>query len=230
VNDQPTAGRVASNAGGERTDQYKKDFWEEANLKFAEPWYRLRKAASVISRLAGGRKCKLLDVGCGPGTLMNILPPSIDYYGIDIATHSSAANFKDADLANDPIDFDGMRFDLVSALGFFEYVGDSQNRKFAEIARALTGDGKFVVTYTNFGHRKPRIYEAFSNIQPLDEFRRALERSFTVERSFPASHNWKHSQPDRKLVKAVNMRVSANIPVVSPLLAVDYFFICSLRP
>ena len=49
----------------ERASRYKKDFWEEENLKFGEPWYRLEKSARIISRLAGGRRRTLLDVGCG---------------------------------------------------------------------------------------------------------------------------------------------------------------------
>lgn len=208
---------------------YKKDFWDSANLKFGEPWYRLRKAARLIARLAGDDKCELLDIGCGPGTLGELLPANIDYYGIDIAIHSTAPNFREADIVHAPVEFDSKRFDLVSALGVFEYLEDAQSRKFEEIARLLTDDGKFVVTYTNFAHRKKRIYEAFTNIQPLDDFRRDLERHFVVDRSFPASHNWKHSQPDRRLVKAVNMWVNANIPLISPLLGVDYFFLCSPR-
>jgi SAM-dependent methyltransferase len=209
---------------------YKKDFWNTANLKFGEPWYRLRKAAAVVAALAGDDRRTLLDLGCGPGTLGELLPANIEYYGIDIAVHSTAPNFREADIVHVPVSFDGRRFDLITALGLFEYVEDAQSRKFAEIARLLTGDGKFVVTYTNFGHRKHRIYEAFTNVQPLADFRRDLNRFFVIERSFPASHNWKHSQPDRRLVKAVNMRVNTNIPLLSPLLAVDYFFVCSPRP
>lgn len=223
VND-PAAGGAANAA------LYKKDFWDTANLEFGEPWYRLRKAARIIAALAGDGKRLLLDIGCGPGTLGELLPANVEYHGIDIAIHSTAANFREADIVHSPVEFDGKRFDLVSALGLFEYVEDAQSRKFEEIARLLTDDGKFVLTYTNFGHRKKRTYEAFTNIQPLEDFRRDLRRHFVIERSFPASHNWKHSQPDRKLVKAANMRVSANIPLVSPKLAVDYFFICSRRP
>ena len=135
---------------------------------------------------------------------MRLLPTNIEYFGIDIAIHNPAPNFIEADL-REPIAFNGKRFDLVTALGVFEYVEDSQSQKFAEISRLLKPDGKFVVTYTNFGHRKKRIYEAFSNVQSLDSFRQDLQRYFTIERSFPASHNWKHSQPSRRLVKAVNM-------------------------
>jgi SAM-dependent methyltransferase len=228
VNDRADA--VTGGGGSVHASQYKKDFWDTANLNFGEPWYRLQKAAGIVARLARQRQCTLLDVGCGPGTLMRLLPGNIEYFGIDIAIHTTAPNFIEADIAHAPIAFNGKRFDLVTALGLFEYVDDSQSRKFAEIAEILQREGKFVVTYTNFGHRKKRIYEAFSNIQPLDSFRQDLGRYFTIERSFPASYNWKHSQPSRRLIKAANMRVNANIPVLSPMLAVDYFFICSPRP
>ena len=160
---------------------------------------------------------------------MRLLPATISYFGIDIAIHNPAPNLLEADLLESEIAFGDKRFDLISALGVFEYVGQVQSRKFSEIARILNDNGKFIVTYTNFGHRKPRIYEAFSNVQPLDSFRRDLLRYFNIDESFPASHNWKHSQPSRELVKAANMRVSLNIPFISPVLAVDYFFICSPR-
>lgn len=222
-------GMVPGGSVSERAAHYKKDFWEAENLKFGEPWYRLKKSARIISRLAGGRECALLDVGCGPAALMRLLPANIHYHGIDIAIHDPAPNLREADLIESEIAFGDQRFDLISALGVFEYIGQAQSRKFSEIAKILNGDGKFIVTYTNFGHRKPRIYEPFSNVQPLGGFREDLQRYFTIEESFPASHNWKHSQPDRALVKAANMRVSFNIPVISPLLAVDYFFICSPR-
>jgi cyclopropane fatty-acyl-phospholipid synthase-like methyltransferase len=216
------------NASG-RASLYKKDFWDEENLKFGEPWYRLEKSARIISKLAVGRECSLLDVGCGPATLMRLLPANVRYHGIDIAIQNPAPNLIEADLIESEIAFGDNRFDLITALGVFEYLGESQSRKFAEIARILNGDGKFIVTYTNFGHRKKRIYEPFSNVQPLDSFRQDLRRHFTVEKSFPASHNWKHSQPSRELVKAANMHVNINIPFISPMLAVDYFFICSPR-
>jgi SAM-dependent methyltransferase len=213
----------------ERAEDYKREFWGTANLGFNEPWYRLVKAAKIISKLAGGADRSLLDVGCGPAALMRLLPSNTSYYGIDIAINEPAPNLVEADLAKSPIDFNGKRFDLVSALGVFEYIGDAQSRKFDEIARILVDDGKFVVTYTNFGHRRPRIYEAFSNVQPLDAFRADLERYFTIDREFPASHNWKHAQPNRNLVKQANMWVNLKIPLVSRKLAVDYFFICTPR-
>ena len=227
----PAMSKSAEAAGNahERAGQYKRDFWGKENLRFDEPWYRLVKSARIISKLAGGAERSLLDVGCGPAALMRLMPPNISYYGIDIAIQEPGPNLMEADIANSPIGFNGKRFDIVSALGIFEYIGDSQSRKLGEIARVLAGDGKFLVSYTNFSHRRTRIYEAFSNIQPLDAFRADLEKYFTIDKAFPASHNWKHAQPNRELVKQANMRVNANIPFVSKWLAVDYFFICTPR-
>lgn len=222
-------GMAAEGNISRRASLYKKDFWDEENLKFGEPWYRLEKSARIISKLAAGRECSLLDIGCGPATLMRLLPANIRYHGIDIAIQNPAPNLIEADLIESEIAFGDNRFDLITALGVFEYLGTSQSRKFAEIARILNGDGKFILTYTNFGHRKKRIYEPFSNVQPLDRFRQDLGRHFTVDKSFPASHNWKHSQPSRELIKAANMHVNVNVPFISPVLAVDYFFICSPR-
>lgn len=225
-----STGMVPEGGVSERALRYKRDFWGEENLKFSEPWYRLQKSAQIIGGLAQGRECTLLDIGCGPATLMRLLPANIQYYGIDIAIHNPAPNLMEADLLESAIAFGDKRFDLVVALGVFEYVGKLQSQKFSEISQILSDSGKFLVSYTNFGHRKKHIYEAFSNVQPLDSFRQGLERYFAIDRFFPASHNWKHSQPSRSLVKAVNMHVNANIPVLSPMLAVDYFFVCSSQP
>src|SRR5215813_11391899 len=161
-------------------------FWRRENLRFTEPHYRMVKAARIIRKLAQGRECTLLDVGCGPATLSHLLPSNIDYYGIDIAIQDPAPNLLEADLRKDPIKFGAKRFDIVLAQGIFEYVGDTQSRKFTEIAEILNEDGKFVVSYWNFGHRNPDMYHAFSNIQPFDDFRKALSRHFKIDKFFPA--------------------------------------------
>jgi SAM-dependent methyltransferase len=220
---------VSADDTGGPAQLYKKDFWSEENLKFSEPWYRIEKSARLISRLARGRECLLLDIGCGPAALMRLLPPNVHYYGIDIAMQEPAPNLLESDILTKPIRFGDKRFDIVIAQGVFEYLGKFQQQKFAEIAEILSDNGMFIVSYTNFGHRKPVIYHAFSNVVSLEEFRSDLARYFDIRRCFPFSHNWKHGQPARKLVKAVNMHVNANIPFISPVLAVEYFFVCSAR-
>lgn len=208
---------------------HKKDFWSKENLNFSEPHYRHEKTAEMVSRIAAGRHCTLLDVGCGPAALMRRLPANVQYYGIDIAIQNVAPNLIEADFLEAPIKFGEKRFDFITALGVFEYVGDFQTQKFAEIAELLNEDGKFIVSYWNFGHRKASVYWAFSNVQPLAEFRRSLTRHFSIDTFYPASHNWKHGWPGRKINRAINMRVNMNIPLVSPRLAVEYFFVCSRR-
>jgi SAM-dependent methyltransferase len=210
-------------------DLYKRDFWIKENQKHIPAHYRLQKSARIINDIAGHRERDLLDVGCGPATLMRLMQPNIHYHGIDIAIHDPASNLVEADILEKPIRFADKRFDIVAALGLFEYAGTSQEEKFSEIAQLLTEGGRFVLTYTNFEHRDKHIFEAFSNVQLFGEFRQSLARYFTVDRYFPTSYNWHGSQPSRPLLKAVNMHVRANVPVIGPRLAVEYFFICSRR-
>ena len=81
----------------------------------------------------------------------------------------------------------------------------------------------------NFHHRQPLIYDPYSNVQPLRDFRGSLASHFRVHRYFATSHNWKHSEPSRALLRAAQMPLRLNVPLVSRVLAVEYFFICSSK-
>jgi SAM-dependent methyltransferase len=210
-------------------ESHKRDFWIQENKKHTPPHYRLRKTGRVVNRVAGSGDRDLLDVGCGPATLATVVRPGIHYYGIDIAIQEPAPNLMELDILKQPIAFGDRRFDVVVAQGLFEYLSDRQSEKFAEIASLLTDDGKFIVTYTNFGHRAKHVFTAFSNVQPMADFRAGLARHFTIDQQFPTSYNWNGGQPGHKLLQAVNMNLTANIPVVGPKLAVEYFFVCSRR-
>jgi len=228
VND-PAAGESFVSEGNIGSTLYKRDFWSCENLKYSQPHYRLEKSARIINRLAQGSRRTLLDIGCGPATLMSVLRPNIQYYGIDIAIHDPAPNLIEADFLETPIRFDDKRFDIVVAQGVFEYMGNFQDKKLAEIARILNDAGVFIVSYVNFGHRDKNIYFPYSNVRPLDDFRQSVAQLFEIHRFFPTSHNWNHSEPSRKLVKAGNMYININVPIISRILAVEYFFICSSR-
>lgn len=208
---------------------YKKDFWSEENLKYSRPHYRMEKAARLINRLAQGQERTLLDVGCGPATLMSLLQSNIKYYGIDIAIHDPAPNLIESDFLDEPIRFDGRRFDIVVAQGVFEYVGEFQSQKFSEISEILNKGGTFVLSYVNFDHRNKDVYWPYSNVQPFKDFRKSLAEHFEILRFFPTSYNWNHWEPSRKLVRSANMHINLNIPIIGPVLAVEYFFICSAR-
>ncbi len=208
---------------------YKKEFWSEENQKFAKPGFRLLKSARIVNKIAGNRACDLLDLGCGPATLRYFIPDNINYYGIDIAIQEPADNLIEADFLESPIEFKGRRFDIILAQGVFEYMGEFQEQKFSEISKMLNKGGKFVVSYVNFGHRHREIYWPYSNVQPLDDFRESAARHFHIDRFFPTSHNWSHSEPNRKFMKATQIHINTKIPFISRVLAVEYFFICSAK-
>jgi SAM-dependent methyltransferase len=230
-NDPLGSGKTVPTAGiGDTGRYYNKEFWSKENLNYSRPHFRLEKAARILNKLAAGKERVLLDVGCGPATLMYLLEPNIEYNGIDIAIQEPAPNLLEADLLKSPITFAGKQPDIVLAQGFFEYAGQLQSQKFEEIAELLKDDGVFLVSYVNFGHWHKDIYWPYSNVQPLAHFRKDLARFFGIHSYFPTSHNLRHREPRSGLLKAVNMSLSINVPVLSPLFAVEYFFICtSLR-
>ncbi len=206
---------------------YKHEFWATENLRYVKPHFRLAKAARIVNRLAKGKKCELLDVGCGPATLAQELDGNIQYHGIDIAIQRPAANLIQSDFLAEPIQFSGKQFDIVVAQGVFEYVGKHQIEKFKEIKKLLKPGGVFLASYVNFDHLHSRIYEPYSNVQPLDEFHVSLQSIFRIDRYFPTSHHWYHREPNREWLKAIQMRINVTIPMLSRRFAVEYFFLCS---
>lgn len=137
---------VTGSGSGDAVKSYKKDFWDEENLNYAEPHFRAQKVARLVNKIAGGRERDLLDIGCGPASLRLLLDDNIHYYGIDIAIHDPAPNLIEADLVENPIEFNGKQFDIVVAQGAFEYFGGVQSQKFAEIKDLLADDGTFIVS------------------------------------------------------------------------------------
>jgi SAM-dependent methyltransferase len=208
---------------------YKREFWCKENLKYAQPHFRLEKSARLVNRIAQGRPCDLLDVGCGPATVMRLLDRNIRYYGIDIAIHEPAAHLRQIDFVEGAIGFEDKRFGIVLAQGVFEYIGALQAQKFSEITKILTDTGKFVVSYVNFDHIKSCRYSVYNNMQPFKEFKKSVSRFFTIDRIVPTSHRWRHREPERRIMKDIQMHINADIPVVSPMFAVEYFLICSPR-
>lgn len=206
-----------------------RSYWIVQNLQYAVPSFRLLKVGRLINDLAQNRACSLLDVGCGPAALRPLLVSNIDYYGMDVAIHDNDSHLRELDFSKSKISWDDKRFDFVTGLGFFEYMGQQQVRKFEEIRDILTPDGKFIMTYINFGHLRSKVWPNYNNVQSLAEMTRSLETVFRIERRFPASHHWRPKQPGRNSFRGIQMHINFEIPIVSPLLAVEYLFVCSLR-
>jgi cyclopropane fatty-acyl-phospholipid synthase-like methyltransferase len=183
----------------------------------------------MIAEISNGRKCDLLDVGCGPASLRKLVGSNVNYHGIDIAIQAPAPCLHEVDLAQNVISFDNKKFDIVVSLGVFEYMGRHQAQKFEEISRLLKPNGKFIMSYVNFHHYRKVIYDMYNNVQTIGEMRHSLEQTFAVERCFPECHHWRHKQPGRNALPALQMKIEHSIPLFSRLFAVEYFFVCSRR-
>lgn len=208
---------------------YKQDFWSTENLKYVEPHFRLEKASHLANGIARGRTCDLLDVGCGPATLKRLLDKNIHYYGIDIAIHDPAHYLIQTDFLQNSIAFEERHFDIVVAQGVFEYAGALQVKKFAEIKDLLTKKGRLLLSYVNFDHLNIHRYHIYNNMQSFDDFQQSVNQFFTIERIIPTSHHWHHREPTRRIMKSLQMNMNVNIPVLSRMFAIEYFFICSRR-
>jgi len=206
-----------------------RDFWIQENIKYATPNFRLRKCARIVNQLAQGKRFDLLDVGCGPAALRRLLDSNVNYHGIDMAIHGTAPFLKETNFVQDVIAYKGQKFDIVVALGVFEYMGPHQVQKFVEIARILRKNGKFVMSYINFRHVLRRIVPIYNNVQPVTELVRGLEQVFRVDRCFPVYHHWRHKEPGRNALPGIQMRMNCNIPLLSTRFAGEYFCICSPR-
>lgn len=206
-----------------------RDYWIVENAQYAEPSFRLKKCAALINKVAGTRPCSVLDVGCGPGALRPLLSTNVKYYGIDLAIHNPAPFFRETDIAHEKICFDNMHFDFVTAMGFFEYMGDQQETKLQEIRDILTPDGTFIMSYINFGHFRRKIWPNYNNVRSITEMKRCLNEVFQVNRCFPASHHWRQKQPGKYSLSSLQMRINSQIPILSRQFAVEYFFMCSRK-
>lgn len=113
---------------------------ERARKRFVDEYVRPFSRASV------------LDAGCGTGTLLDYLPPDVDYVGFDlnpayveaaIARHGARGRFFCA-RAGDVVEGEP-QFDLVVALALLHHLDDaSANAFLAEAARVLRPSGAFV--------------------------------------------------------------------------------------
>ncbi len=175
-----------------------------------------------MNRLAVGKDCRLLDVGCGPATLGLLLAPNIQYFGIDIAIQEPSPNLKECDILQEPISSEEAPFDLIVAQGLFEYLADSQSRKFAEIADLLTPDGNFIVSYVNFDHRRPDLLLALQQHSVRSSI---PEQPGETLRHREAVPDRAQLEPQRAmaLVRAsTEHAVNRNIPFLTSRLGVEY--------
>ncbi|NQV81979.1 MAG: class I SAM-dependent methyltransferase [Alphaproteobacteria bacterium] len=93
----------------------------------------------------------LLDLGCGPGTLVGHLPDSIRYVGIDLSPayieqareRHPSNEFHAADVNS--VDLGKQTFDTVTAMGLFHHLEDNEVHRLLERAKdVLRPGGQFL--------------------------------------------------------------------------------------
>jgi ubiquinone/menaquinone biosynthesis C-methylase UbiE len=117
---------------------------------------RKRQVEGMLADAVSG--CKVLEVGCGPGLMVDyFLRRGAHYHGVDLSSEmiagcrerfsgTASAHFSEGDVQQ--LDFPDSVFDVVLCLGVLEYV-PSEPRAVREIARVLKPGGRFILSSIN---------------------------------------------------------------------------------
>jgi len=113
--------------------------------------FRIRE---MIGKMISNKKCKILDVGCGDGSILEPFCKHQDCYGVDIseaqlkrARERNIKTFR-VDLEVEELPFRQGFFDLVVCSETIEHLLDIDNL-LLQINRALRLDGTFILTFPN---------------------------------------------------------------------------------
>jgi SAM-dependent methyltransferase len=125
----------------------------------------------IARELIGRKRCKILDVGCGDGSLLEPLCESQECYGVDV----SEAQLKKAqmrgivtrrtDLETETLPFPNDLFDLVICSETIEHLLDPDNL-LQEINRTLKLEGTFILTFPNVNQPVSWLMQIFFDLPP----------------------------------------------------------------
>ena len=137
-------------------------------------WHHL-KFAHVASLMKGARSH--LDIGCGPGTFIGLLPPGVKSTGIDIAEDQIA--FAGSRYGTDGrrfvridslqrLPFEDGCFDVVTAVEFIEHLSTADtSAMLKECLRVLRPGGRIILTTPNYASLWPALEFVLNRVSPV---------------------------------------------------------------
>ena len=158
----------------------------------------LRRFVDEFVRPSAG--IRLLDVGCGTGSLLDYLPDSVSYVGFDInpayieaarVRYGSRAVFHCARVGEEPRDIQDGSFDLVVAVALLHHLGDGQARQLIQMAwRVLRPGGAFVSIDGTLHQEQPWLAKVLARLDRGGAVRSPEAYRHLLAPHFPEAESW----------------------------------------
>jgi methionine biosynthesis protein MetW len=129
------------------------------------------KVREILAKLLRGNRCKVLDVGCGDGSLLGPFCKYQKCYGVDVSEaqlkQAEARGIRTyrADLESKELPFDGECFDLIVCSETIEHLLDVDNL-LHEIHRTLRLGGTFILTFPNVNQPVSWLMQILFDLPP----------------------------------------------------------------
>lgn len=153
---------------------------------------RVRK--KIIESLAFPKSnMTLLDIGCGPGTIVPFLPKDVSYYGVDISAKYidfasrkfSSRSFSCLNVVDCELQQNWPKFDYILALGVLHHLEDFECLKLFSFAKKALAIGGCLLTFDGcYECNQSRLAKYFldqdrgQNIRSEQGYRALAENSF----------------------------------------------------
>ena len=137
--------------------------------------------------------CRILDIGCGPGDILNYLPP-VEYYGFDSDPHyiesakkrfGSRGNFFCRMVSRDAFSGEA-NIDIILAMGILHHLDDNEAGQLFELAHHLLKPGGRLITYDGcYTPDQSRAQKFFLDIDRGKFVRNKGEYTLLAQQQFP---------------------------------------------
>jgi len=160
----------------------------------------------VRTFFGGAPGMKILEVGCGEGSLLGMLKDRHDVYGADVSesgvlsSRAKGIRCSLIDAGNERLPFEDDLFDFVICLETIEHV-ENPHRLLWEVKRVLRPDGNFLVSIPGEGVDHPFIYPGLFTRKNFSEF--LSHSGFFVRKTLgwgqaPLLSRWSHRVHSRR--------------------------------